>query len=64
MNFFFKQFLKVSAFYLEKKSFIPKKNLFNPLSKSKQKSFVYRLNFPGRFCFKVCTYDFVEAIAQ
>ena len=42
----FKQMLKVSAFYLEKqKSFIPKKKYFWPLSISKQKSFVYWLNF-------------------
>ena len=33
--------LKISAFYLEKqKSFIPKKNIFRPLSISKQKSFI------------------------
>ena len=42
--------LKVSAFYLEKqKSFIPKKNIFKPLSISKQKSFVYWFNFPEGF---------------
>ena len=42
--------MKVSAFYLEKhKSFIPKKFFFKSLSKSKQKNFVCRLNFPGRF---------------
>ena len=49
-KFNFKLNLKVSAFYLEKqKSFIPKKIFFKPLSISKQKSFVYWLNFPGRF---------------
>ena len=33
MKFFFKQMLKVSAFYLEKqKRFIPKKIFFKPLS--------------------------------
>ena len=49
-KFFFKQILKVSAFYLKKqKSFIPKKNFFKPLSISKQKSFVYRPNFQWRF---------------
>ena len=47
---FFKQMLKVSAFYLEKqKSFIPKKIFFRPLSISKQKSFVYWPNFQRRF---------------
>ena len=41
MKSFFKQMLKVSAFYLEKqKGFIPKKIFFKPLSMSKQKSFV------------------------
>ena len=45
-NLNFKLNLKVSAFYLEKqKSFIPKKKFFWPLSISKQKSFVYWLNF-------------------
>ena len=45
-KFFFKQILKVSAFYLEKqKSFILKKYSFMPLSISKQKSFVYWPNF-------------------
>ena len=44
--------LKVSAFYLKKqKSFIPKKKIFKPLSISKQKSFVYRLNFPEGFAY-------------
>ena len=47
---YFKQMLKVSAFYLEKKSFIPKKKIFKPLSISKQKSFVYWSNFQWRFC--------------
>ena len=48
-TFCFKQMLKFSAFYLEKqKSFIPKKK-FRPLSISKQKSFVYWLNFPEGF---------------
>ena len=42
--------LKVSAFYLGKpKSFIPRKIFFWPLSISKQKSYVYWLNFLGRF---------------
>jgi hypothetical protein len=50
MKFNFKLNLKVSAFYLEKqKSFIPKKKFFRPLSISKQKSFVYGLNFPEGF---------------
>ena len=41
--------LKVSAFYLEKqKNFITKKN-FKPSSISKQKSFVYWLNFSEGF---------------
>ena len=49
-KFFFKQMLKVSALYLEKQeSFIPKKNIFKLLSISKQKSFVYWLNFQGQF---------------
>ena len=49
-KFNFKLNLKVSAFYLEKqKSFIPKKNVFWSLSISKQKSFVYWLNFPEGF---------------
>ena len=49
-KFFFKQILKVSAFYLEKqKSFIPKKKKNKQLSISKQKSFVYRPNFQWRF---------------
>ena len=44
--------LKISYFYLDKqKSFIPKKNFFKPLSISKQKSFVYWLNFPEGFGF-------------
>ena len=48
--FYFKQMLKVSAFYLEKqKSFIPKTKFFKPLSISKQKNFVYWLNFPEGF---------------
>ena len=48
--------LKVSAFYLEKqKSFIPKKNFFRQLSISKQKSFVYWLNFPEGFEFDLYT---------
>ena len=52
MNFNFKLNLRVSAFYLEKqKSFIPKKK-FRPLSISKQKSFVYWLNFPEGFDLK------------
>ena len=52
--------LKVSFFYFEKqKSFIPKE--LKPLSKSKQKSFVYLLNFLEGFVFtkldsKVCSY--------
>ena len=46
----FKQMLKVSDFYLEKqKKIIPKKIFFRPLSISKQKSFVSRPNFQGRF---------------
>ena len=50
MKFNFKMNLKVSAFYLEKqKSFISKKKIFGPLSISKQKSFVYWLNFLGGF---------------
>ena len=49
MNLDFKLNLKVSAFYLEKKSFIPKKNFFKPFSISKQKSFVYWRNFPEGF---------------
>ena len=49
-KFNFKLNLKVSAFYLEKrKSFIPIKKRFKPLSISKQKSFVYWLNFPEGF---------------
>ena len=41
---------KVSAFYLEKKKVLfLKKNFFKPLSISKQKSFVYCLNFPEGF---------------
>ena len=49
MKINFKLNLKVSAFYLEKqKSFILKKN-FKPMSISKQKSFVYCLNFPEGF---------------
>ena len=45
MKFNFNLNLKNSAFYLEKqKSFIQK-----PLSISKQKSFVYCLNFPKGF---------------
>ena len=48
-QFFFKQMLKISAFYLVKqKSFIPKKIGFRPLSISKQKSFVYWPNFQRR----------------
>ena len=46
---FHKILFQTVAFYLEKKSFIPKKNCFWPLSISKQKSFVDWLNFPGRF---------------
>ena len=50
MKFFFKQMLKVSVFYLEKqKKYIPKKIFFKPLSITKQKIFVYWLNFQGRF---------------
>ena len=50
MKFFFKQMLKVPAFYLEKqKSLIPKKTFFKPLSISKRKRFVYWLNFRWRF---------------
>ena len=46
----FKLNLKVSAFYLEKKkSFIPEKKIFKPLSISKQKSFVYWPNFQWKF---------------
>ena len=42
MKSLFKEMLKVSAFYLEKqKSFVPKKKISNPLSISKQNSFVY-----------------------
>ena len=49
-KFFFKEMLKVSAFYFEKqKSSISKKIFFRPLSMSKQKSFVYWLNFQWRF---------------
>ena len=49
MKFNFKLNLKVSAFYLEKqKSFIPRKKI-KPSSISKQKSFLYRLNFPKGF---------------
>ena len=49
MKFFFKQILKVSAFYLEKQTIvIPKKNIFQACS-PKQKSFVYQPNFQGRF---------------
>ena len=45
-KFYFQPFLNISAFYLEKqKSFIPKKKILKPLSISKQKSFVYCLNF-------------------
>ena len=46
-KFFFKKFLKVSPFYLEKQVLFLKK--INPLSISKQKSFVYQPNFTGRF---------------
>ena len=50
MKFFFQKMLKISDFYLEKqKSFIPKRMFFKPLSISKQKSFVYWLNFPEGF---------------
>ena len=48
-KFFFRQILKVSAFYLEKqKSFTPKKNSFKPLSISKQKRFAYQPKFQWR----------------
>ena len=41
--------LKVSAFYLEKQTVLFLKKISNPLSISKQKSFVYWLNFPEGF---------------
>ena len=50
MKCFFKQMLKVSTFYLKnKKVLFLKKIFFRPLSISKQKSFVYWLNFPEGF---------------
>ena len=50
-KFFFEQMLKVSVFYLgkQKKRFLI--FFFNPLSISKQKSFVYWPNFQWRFWF-------------
>ena len=55
-KFFFKQMIKVSAFYLEKrKSFIPKKIFFKPLSISKQKIFVKWPKIPGCFWSRVQT---------
>ena len=49
-KFFFKQMLKVSAFYLEKqKSFIPKKIVFWPFSISKQKKLCLLTQFSGWF---------------
>ena len=47
-KFFFKKFLKVSPFYLEKQVLFLKK--INPLSISKQKSFVRGPNFQWWFC--------------
>ena len=45
------------SFYLEKqKSFIPKKNFFQPFSISKQKSFVYWHIFPKGFAFEEMKY--------
>ena len=55
-KFYFKPFLKVPAFYLEKrKSFIPKKIFFKPLSISKQKIFVKWPKIPGCFWSRVQT---------
>ena len=46
----FKQILKVSAFYLEKrKSFIPKKCFLSRTAKVDPKDGVSRLNFPEGF---------------
>ena len=52
MKFNIKLNLKVSAFYLQKqKSFIPKKKKLSCCQYlNKKKSFLYRLNFPERFC--------------
>ena len=56
MKFFFKQMLKVSAFYLEKqKSLIPKKNIIQAVisNQAKRREFQQMAlccpNFPGRF---------------
>ena len=50
MKFFFKQILKVSAFYLEKqKSFIPKKEFFHAVVNIKIK----KLCFPNQFSVKI-----------
>ena len=62
-NLNFELNLKVSSFYLEKqKSFIPKKFFFKPLSISKQKSFVYWLNFPEGFDIDNLGYDHTMAV--
>ena len=47
MKIFFKQILKVSAFYLDKQGFIPKKNIFLAVVNIKTKKFFYSLNFRG-----------------
>ena len=50
--------MKVSAFYLERqKSFIPEKKMLGPLSISKQKIFVYWLNFLEGFALELWIYD-------
>ena len=62
-KFFFKLILKVSAFYLEKqKSFIPKKNIFKPLSISKQKKLCLPTQFSRRF--RVKHYRILQKITK